>query len=159
MAFTRFNDDPCRIEKYLQETTGTGRYMLNVPGNGTNMPFNNDPHIRLQKWGANHNSNRIDIENELFSSKRGMNRDLISDQYNSTFIEELDTNRYKVIHTQTDETRATNPAWTLRDIDHTYDRFLQFDPQENVHIPFDNNINTRIIESNNYQRQRPNILF
>ena len=34
MAFTRFHDDPCRINKQLQESTGTGRYMLNVPGNG-----------------------------------------------------------------------------------------------------------------------------
>ena len=157
MAFTRFNDDPSRIEKYLQESTGPGRYILNMPGNGINMPFNNDPHIRLQKWGANHSSNRIDIENELFSSSRGMNRDLISDKYNDGYKNKLDSSAYPVIHTQTDETRATNPAWTLRDIEYKYERFLQFDPQENVHIPFNNNINTRIIESNNYERYRPNI--
>ena len=29
MSFTRFHDDPCRIEKQLQESTGTGKYMLN----------------------------------------------------------------------------------------------------------------------------------
>ena len=32
MSFTRFHDDNCRIEKQLQELTGTGRYMLNTPG-------------------------------------------------------------------------------------------------------------------------------
>ena len=34
MSFTRFHDDPCRIEKQMQESTGLGKYMLNVPGNG-----------------------------------------------------------------------------------------------------------------------------
>ena len=49
MAFTRFHDDPCRIEKQLQETTGIGRYMLNVPGNGDKPMFMDDPFIRMQK--------------------------------------------------------------------------------------------------------------
>ena len=34
MAFTRFNYDECRTKKILQQATGPGRYMLNVPGNG-----------------------------------------------------------------------------------------------------------------------------
>ena len=53
MAFTRFHDDSCRIQKYLEETTNIGNYEINVPGNGINMPFINDPHLRMQKWGAN----------------------------------------------------------------------------------------------------------
>ena len=28
MSFTRFHDDNCRIEKQLQELTGTGRYIV-----------------------------------------------------------------------------------------------------------------------------------
>ena len=31
----RFHDDPCRINKQLQESTDPGRYMLNVPGSRT----------------------------------------------------------------------------------------------------------------------------
>ena len=34
MANTRFNYDPCRTVKKLQEATDIGRYMLNTPGNG-----------------------------------------------------------------------------------------------------------------------------
>ena len=34
MAFTRFNDDPCRVSKQLQQSTDQGRWILNVPGNG-----------------------------------------------------------------------------------------------------------------------------
>ena len=31
MAFTRFNYDDARIKKELQQATGSGRYILNVP--------------------------------------------------------------------------------------------------------------------------------
>lgn len=53
MSFTRFNDDPCRIKKQLQESTGTGRYMLNKPGWGASPCFMDDPHIRMEQRGAN----------------------------------------------------------------------------------------------------------
>ena len=33
MSFTRFHDDPCRIQKQLQETTDVGKYILDVPSN------------------------------------------------------------------------------------------------------------------------------
>ena len=48
----RFHDDPCRIKKQLQESTGPGRYMLNVPGNGPKPCFMED-HLFDFKNGAN----------------------------------------------------------------------------------------------------------
>ena len=51
MAFTRFYDDPLRISKRLEESTFAGRYQLDMPGPGVDMPFEEDPHARLQKWG------------------------------------------------------------------------------------------------------------
>ena len=53
MAFTRFNYDKCRTAKFLQETTGPGRYMLNTPGIGCKPCYTSDPQARLQKWGGN----------------------------------------------------------------------------------------------------------
>ena len=43
MAFTRFNYDDARTKKKLQEATGSGRYILNVPGNGSNPTYFDDP--------------------------------------------------------------------------------------------------------------------
>ena len=77
MAFTRFHDDPCRIKKDLQELTGLGRYMLNVPGNGVNMPFMEDPYIRMQKWGSNLMTNTVNLESDLMGLTRSSNRDCI----------------------------------------------------------------------------------
>ena len=39
MAFTRFNYDDARTKKKLQEATDSGRYVLNVPGNGAEPTF------------------------------------------------------------------------------------------------------------------------
>ena len=69
MSFTRFKDDPCRIKKELQELTGLGRYMLNVPGNGDKPGFMEDPHIRMQKWGSNLMTNTVNLESDLNSNE------------------------------------------------------------------------------------------
>ena len=57
MASTRFNYDSGRTIKHLQQSTGPGRYMLNVPGNGDKPEYMEDPHIRLEKWGGNLDNN------------------------------------------------------------------------------------------------------
>ena len=66
MAFTRFHDDAARVMKHLQESTDQGLYHINTPGNGTQMPFVADPHVRLQKCGANRHANFVLLESELF---------------------------------------------------------------------------------------------
>ena len=50
MSFTRIYDDNEVIELRLKQSTGEGKYQLNVPGNGTNPDFMEDPHYRLEHW-------------------------------------------------------------------------------------------------------------
>jgi hypothetical protein len=76
MAFTRFKDDPARVNKYLEETTSIGKYHLNTPGNGLANPYIDDCHIILQKWGANLQSNSLLVENELRNLNRPLTRDI-----------------------------------------------------------------------------------
>ena len=80
MSFTRFHDDPARIQKQMEQMTYSGKYMMNVPGNGANMNFHEDPHIRLEKWGANLSSNAIDIESDLRCQTRNLQRDCVQYQ-------------------------------------------------------------------------------
>ena len=65
MAFTRFHDDPVRIEKGLEQSTFSGRYYLDTPGPGTQLPYMMDPQMRIQKWGANLASDTTNLESEL----------------------------------------------------------------------------------------------
>ena len=78
MAFCRFNYDENRTKKKLQESTGPGRWILDVPGNGPDPCFFNDPHIRLQQWGANLdyvvNGAPIDIDSDLKGRTRRLTK-------------------------------------------------------------------------------------
>ena len=159
MAFTRFHDDPCRITKQLQESTGLGRYMLNVPGNGDKPIYMDDPFIRMQKWGGNLMTNTVNLESDLFGLSRNYNRDDI--QTNDYKINAVKSNRveYQSQNPMTDQSRVTHPAWTFRDLEQTNYYSLPLNPQENTCFPFQNNLNTRILEKDNYVAKAPRQLI
>ena len=149
MAFTRFHDDPCRIEKQLQEITDPGRYIIDVPGNGPKPFYINDPYIRLQGWGANLRTNCVDLESAL----NGLDRPL-----NSNFNPKLPINNkinYPTYGTITDQPRATNPAWEVRGLQRDNFNYLFFDPQQNTCIPFRANLNTRLLERDYFVDKAP----
>lgn len=156
MAFTRFHDDPCRIQKQLQESTWAGRYMLNVPGNGTTPYYIEDPHIRLQKWGANLTTNTINVESDLRGLTRSINKDCLrKDNYEDHKVQFSKVNYPQLKSSVSDETRATHPAWMYRDLEQANWHYLPLNPQENTCMPFNNNLNTRILEKDYYVAKVP----
>ena len=50
MSFTRFHDDKYRIKKQVEESIYAGDYFINAPGPCVDLPYMEDPQIRLQKW-------------------------------------------------------------------------------------------------------------
>lgn len=151
MAFTRKYYDEDETKNNLQRDTDIGRYMLNCPGNGSNPDYFNDPHIRLQKQAANNALNVIDVNNYL----RGLNRNLSRDSnMEKTYdnVKYIPYNNYRVINNITDESRISNPAWELRDLEQNNINYLHFNPQEKIEIPFDNNLNTRLLEKDYYSK-------
>jgi hypothetical protein len=164
MSFTRFHDDPDRIKKQLQQSTDVGRYRLNVPGPGDKPIYYEDPYIRAQLWAGNIMTNTVDIETELFGLSRQLNRDSV-DNYHHDKRASVATSTNEIIQCPTrnggsvEQSRATHPAWMLRDVEQDNWNMLHFDPQENVFMPFFNNLNTRIIEKDRFVSQTtvPNI--
>ena len=75
MSFTRFHDDEIRIKKQLEQQTFPGRYQLDVPGQGSSMPFQEDAHLNLQKFGANIRTNTINLESDLLGLTRNLSLD------------------------------------------------------------------------------------
>ena len=160
MAFTRFNYDKCRTAKLLQESTGPGRYMLDVPGWGSKPCFFDDPHIRMQQWGANlrkvpHGA-PIDIDSDLIGITRPLSKDCSGKEFPNSGLVRSKRVTYPVCKNPiTDESRATHPAWMYRDLtqDHRYILFLN--PQENTCMTFQNNLNTRLLERDHFVAQAP----
>ena len=114
MAFTRFNYDDARTMKLLQESTGPGRYALNTPGQGADLPFYEDPHIRLQGWGANlmgvHNGHAIDIASDLDGRSRRNEKYNDKTFYPTAGRANVYKNTYVTMKAYTDETRSSHPS-------------------------------------------------
>lgn len=144
MAFTRIHDDPCRIAKEVQESTGAGRYILNVPGNGDRPCYMEDPYIRLQGWGGNLRTNVVELENNLRGLNMPLSRDCIN--YKISAAKVGAPVEYPACAPFVEQPRATNPAWTARDLEQPHFYYLHLNPQENTCIPFQNNLSTRILE-------------
>ena len=158
MAFTRFHDDPCRINKQLQESTGLGRYMLNVPGNGSKPLYMDDPFIRMQKWGGNLMTNTVNLESDLFGLSRLLNRDHITNEYR-LHSAQTEKQNYQSAGSCTDQSRATHPAWEFRDLEQTNWSILPLDPQKNTCFTFQNNLSTRILEKDVFVAKAPRQLI
>jgi hypothetical protein len=158
MSFTRFHDDPCRISKQLEESTGIGKYMLNVPGNGMSPYFMEDPYFRMQKWGANLHTNTINLESDLRGLSRNANRDCIEENEYRLHKVASSAVSYPSHNPITEQPRATHPAWTARDLEQVNWAILPLDPQENVCIPFQNNLDTRKLEKDYYVAKMPVLL-
>jgi hypothetical protein len=154
MAFCRFNYDKARTIKKLQESTGPGRYVLDVPGWGDTPCYYDDPQIRLQKWGANLesviNGAPIDIDSDLSGRTRQLKKyiskkDVTKQNYHT------EKKNYPVCDNAiTDQSRVTHPAWQYRALPQNREYPLFLDPQENVCLHFHNNINTRLLERDNF---------
>jgi len=142
MSFTRFHDDPARIQKQLQEMTGVGRYQLMRPGPGNNAPFIDDPHIRLQQWGANLHNNGAYLETDLIGVNRKLTHGI--QLYNSKTPVTNMHNYSSLDSSFTDESRATHPAWMFRDLEQPHWGYSFHDVQAHTEIPFDNNLNARL---------------
>lgn len=155
MSYTRYNYDECRTKKLLQESTGPGRWILNKPGWGTPDYFD-DPYIRLEKWGANlrttPNKHPIDIASDLDGRTRPFSKNCSSEQYpNYGIVQSKKQENYPEFKKSiTQQSRFSNPAWMYRDLEQTRWEYPLMNPQENICIPFHNNINTRILEKDNF---------
>ena len=161
MSNTRFNYDDARIIKSLQQSTGTGRYYLNTPGPGNNTAFIDDPQIRMQKWGANLRNvamgHPIDIDSDLKNYTRKLTKYCASEKYPNKNVVNSYPNYYPTQKVEmTHQSRTTHPAWSYRNPEQKLSTYeLLNDPQENVALHFHNNINTRLLERDNFKPRIP----
>jgi hypothetical protein len=157
MAFTRFHDDPARLAKYAEETSYAGRYYLNTPGQGINLPFLEDPNIRLQKWGANLTNNTVNLESDL----RGLTRPLCHDviEVNQYDVHAVTTIPYMYRNSApfVEESRASHPAFMYRDLEQARWEHPWINPLANIERKFEHSIQTRILEKDSFVPKIPRI--
>lgn len=158
--FTRFYDDPGRIIKSNQISTEPGRYMLDTPGNGTKPYYMEDPQIIPQKWAGNLWTHSVDIQSSMLGLDKTMNRDCLittGSLCGRTPKPEIIAHpiEYPISRAlTTDQSRATNPAWMLREEDQSYRIPLMFNAQSNDRIfqTFQYDSSTRIAVKDQFVR-------
>jgi hypothetical protein len=159
MAFTRFKYDDCRTKKSLQQATDPGRWILNVPGNGSSPCYMEDPQIIPQKWGANLRTNTINLESDLRGVNRQLSRDCLGkDEYQKYNVQNHAIQYPTCNQLTTEQSRATNPVWWYRDLEQNNFEYLPLNPQVNVCIPFQNNLSSRILEKDYFTPKRDCVL-
>tara|TARA_Y100000389_G_C17453794_1_gene516649 strand:+ start:380 stop:859 length:480 start_codon:yes stop_codon:yes gene_type:complete len=156
--FTRYNYDDTRYKKYLEESTGVGKYVMNVPGPAHNHKYINDPYVRLEKFGANDMTNSIDIDNEFKGLNRTLNRDCINLNKHDELKQCEQVEYSEEEKTVVDQSRATHPAWEVRNTlnDDTSFQYLHYNPQNVNTFQFNNNLNSRILEKDYYKMNQFN---
>lgn len=154
MSFTRLFYDKNNVNDRLKEDYNNLKYNLHVPGNSSLPYYIDDPQIRLQKFGANLSNNLVDINSSLLGIDKKLSRHYCNkDNYNTN---KLNNNFSKILFPDykeaiTDESRATMPAWNLRDQENINSTYLHYNPQIKSEIRFSNNISSRILEKDNYR--------
>ena len=95
-------------------------------------------------------TNTINLDSDLKGLTRKLNKDCVKkNNYleNSVRTNFVSTNTKQEI---TSQPRATHPCWELRDAEQVPWKILHLNPQEHTCMPFENNLNTRILEKDYY---------
>jgi len=146
MAFTRFHDDPSRMYKQSQISSFSGRYFLDTPGQGMDLPFVEDPNIRMQKWGANLRNNTINLESDLLGLTRKINRDYTEVNDYQQHAINASPNYYRSEQPFVEESRSTHPAWMYKDLEQSRWESPFLNPLNGLEKGFHENVQTRILE-------------
>ena len=104
--------------------------------------------------GANLQTNSINLESDLLGLTRPLTKDCESNNFKKA---EVNTSpiQYPKCDPFTEQSRVTNPAWWYRDLEQNHNYILPLDPQENTCIPFQNNLDTRILEKDYFVAKAP----
>ena len=164
MSFNKLNYDTCSYKQALSESVGPCEYQLGMPFISCEDCFSKDPQLILQRMGASVAKNvpMIDVDSELMNINRKL-----SNCSSNEFIPKFDKNgeidntiesvHFKDCDIPTREnTRLSNPPATLRGTGWNRWEWLCENPQKRSLVPFDYNINNRLVTKDNHRPLVPN---
>ena len=159
MSFNKLNYDTCSYKQALSESVGPCEYQLGMPFISCEDCFSKDPQLILQRMGASVAKNvpMVDVDSELLNINRKL-----SNCSSNEFIPKFDKNgeidntiesvHFKDCNIPTRENkRLSNPPATLRGTGWNRWEWLCENPQTRSLIPFDYNINNRLVTKDNHR--------
>ena len=165
MSFNHLNQDSCTYKKNLQQSVSVGNYYTGQPRIDCRSCFPTDPSIQpggkhigpIQRGISGSSCENIPL-GDMSSELLGLTRPATncpSQKYQKKDENEGDYCKLRMPKTcatvKSEDTRLSNPACSLRGIGINRWEWLCQNPQDNVTIPFDYNINNRIVAKDNHR--------
>ena len=159
MSFNRLDYDTCAYKQELSESIGPGEYQLATPNISCEDCFSKDPQLIIQRAGASVAKNvpMVDVDSELMNINRKLTG-CSSKEFIPKFNEKgeidntIETKHFEDCNIPTREnTRLSNPAATLRGTGWNRWEWLCENPQKRSIVPFDLNINERLVVKDNHR--------
>ena len=147
--------DGCKSADDMRVATGPGRYALDAPPQYCNASFAPEPTVRQQKWGASMNSQYVktDVESDLQNINRPPSKS-VCNQYNpatSKINRTAAATKMKEESFPMTHSRLADPPCTLRSSGWNRWEWLCQNPQENIMMPFDNLVTTRLQQKDQFR--------
>lgn len=156
MSFNRLNYDTCTYSHNLRQSTGPANYMLHAPQIDCQSCFSEDPRMRMDKRGGASCKTRcavVDAHSELLGLTRKATNCPLQKYLPGCKMETCDDLDVPPNCPQVpiEDTRLSNPPCTLRGTGWNRWEWLCRDPQDKALIPFDYNINYRLVVKDNHR--------
>jgi hypothetical protein len=171
MSSTSLRSDGCSYQEKLRASIGPGVYALNRPANDCGacaQDVSSDPYLRWQAWGPGFCApgSAVDDSSELLGLNYKASRCAL-DQYlpgkgyttaggrapHGVCVAPAGpaTDATRNCRRATEPTRLSNPPCTLRGTGWNRWEWLCYDPQDKAIIPFEHQVNYRLIVKDNHK--------
>lgn len=153
MNFTRLNYDTCTYKTNLRSSIGPGDYLLSTPTIECHNCFPYDPRYTPKGTGVALCQNKplVDVDSELMGITRKASS-CPDDKYIPQPTPFCETNKLRDCRAMPlEDTRLSNPPCTLRSTGWNRWEWLCQDPQSKAMVPFDYNVNYRLIVKDNHR--------
>ena len=159
MSFNRLNYDTCTYVHNLRQSVGSADYFLGTPMPHCQPCFSTDPQLRVgtggtQSWPGSACPGKplVDVSSELFGITRSAtNCPTAKYLPDPTFCANPATLKDCQSALPAENTRISNPSCTLRGTGWNRWEWLCQNPQENAFVPFDFNIDNRLIAKDTHR--------
>jgi hypothetical protein len=151
MSHTRLPYDSCTAAYDVTQSVGPGHYMVDAPWCPQCVDY--APNVKLSRNGVTVSDSLVDVDSELLGITRKRSRCparqyLPSEKQNFKMRPPVECTRSELM---AEDTRVSNPPCTLRCNGVNRWQWLCRDPQERVTIPFDWNINNKMVVKDNHR--------
>lgn len=152
MSFNRLNYDTCSYKHALKQSVKVGDYHLTTPTQPDGGCFYPNPYIRIDKNGGSVcENNLIDVDSELL----GLNVKATkcpTKKYTPSTTPYCNLKHMKDCEfLSPEDTKMSNPPCTLKGTGWNRWEWLCEDPQNKSIVPFETDINNRIVVKDNHR--------